>query len=172
MSSMLVNRIIHPILLSLLAIFIAVSLVGAATYELDATPNQYAGGYFNSWSLVYQDLVGDGLYRTTDPVISFTGFSYTGTIPSIDYSTPILAAPQNSMLSPFTSGNGCTIGGTYYPNDWDFTPSRNLPGLEGGVYAGVFNYTQTAVPLPPSALLLGSGLLGLAATRLIRLGRK
>jgi hypothetical protein len=57
--------------------------------------------------------------------------------------------------------------------NWYWSLGRPVP--EGMTYQTVIldtwsNYTQTLVPIPPTALLLGSGLLGLGAVRRFRKG--
>jgi hypothetical protein len=171
----LAKRIILLVMLTATATLLFVPLTQATTYEIVATVTESASVNpgLTSWSLIYEDMDNSGRFSLTDKVISFTGLTWTGPTPDITYSQPILGSPVASDDSPFSDGTGMvlTLGlnaGRYYPDNWNFTPSLMVTGSEGGVWAGYFTYTQTAVPLPPSALLLGSGLLGLAATGLRR----
>jgi hypothetical protein len=121
-------------------------------YKIDAVPTQVAIDHtgFSPWSLIYEDVNGDGKYTPhIDVTLSFSGTTYTMSTPNSVYSAPVLNSPvYDQYISPFTNGTGFTSSsGTYYPDNWQFTVRPTGPGQEGGVACEYFTYIQTPVSL-------------------------
>lgn len=113
--------------------------------------------YFSDFFILYLDVDSSGLFNPdVDQVVSFSGLDLTGGGPNAGHYDAISHSPSNSPESPFTDGTP-DITGLPAPW-WTFTrpdgPDMMVPGM-------TWTYTQSVVPLPPTALLLGSGLIPL-----------
>ena len=147
------------VLLACLASFIAVTAVWAEMiYSFTAT-SQY--DYVPSFSLLFNDTNMNGRFSLDELVpgtLSFTGDQSDGAYLAIiqvaavtgytDLSPSPLPHPDRPDLSWFTVEGQSDFG--WYPVRW--------------------TYEINPVPLPASAFLLGSGLLGLAGWRRFRKG--
>jgi len=146
-------------LVLMLVMFILPSFVSAdTTYLLTATT---PAGNLSGFSLSYADADHNQRF-TLDELVpdSFSGMTYiTGNPNYSGLWKEIAAVPvYDSVVSPYTNGPGYYGYETY----WYFT-SGPVSGYGLLAPSSTWSYNQTAVPLPPSVLLLGSGLLGLAA---------
>ena len=142
------------------AILISTTLIaapreaGATTWLLSA----WEIAELRVFTIEYEN--NSGLFVGNEPHV-FTDIRLPGTPPFTDITGP-LGVPISS-LTPYT--DGLNVYG------WEFVrPDGSMLALN----ADNFHYTRSGgeVPVPPSALLLGAGLLGLAvALRKKRLGR-
>jgi hypothetical protein len=109
-----------------------------------------------SFEFLYRDWDGDGMFSLDELVLGSFRLFRTATS-SGEWYGYIVGVPET--LVTHGSGDG----------DWAFD------GMPEGLYrpgAVNYSYVQTAVPIPPSALLLGAGLIPLAwARRKKRLGK-
>jgi hypothetical protein len=151
----------HRLIVSILLIsFLVLPIFGspttgsAALYTIVATS---VNPRVSDFTLTYNDTDNDTpvpLFgpQEGDTVVTFSGFEDTlvGHV-----SGPVNYAPVNSSMSPFTDGSGVFGFG---PNYWGFGPLEDVLVLP----ASSWTYTQAAVPIPASALLLSSGLIPLA----------
>jgi hypothetical protein len=157
--------------LTILACLWLVAPASATIYELTATAAWTP--VVQTFSLQYNDLNNNGRF-SLDELISGT---FSGTYVSISggpwtYASTILGVPLYSVAD----GRLLTDGPPYTPeawNDWTFVlPNGDGLGHPGPIVTGWsygdWTYGQTVVPLPPSALLFGSGFLGLAGWRRFR----
>lgn len=147
---------------SVLAILVfAAPLLADTTYELTATP---AGDDWTSFSLVWIDTVGNGLFDGSG-LQSFSGPTHIAPNPGVFVATSILVVPRfDPDLSPYTNGPATDLT----PQLWVFGGSGTgtlAASTAFGAGAGQWTYTRTVVPLPSSVFLLGSGLIGLAVAR-------
>jgi hypothetical protein len=175
---------------SLLAILSGPVPADATTYLFTATWNPGSEGT-NSWSsfsFQYNDNNPvDGKVSLTEINMStFTGVTKkdsSGTV--LFYSDTIYGVPVPPALQPdnvfpkdpviladqITVGSGTGSGGEMIPPQlcyaWNFAPGTHGSdiGMAGVLY---FTESQVVVPIPPTALLLGSGLLGLVGWRRFR----
>jgi hypothetical protein len=135
--------------------------VAATTYDFVATGKPgFAAGNF---SLQYVDADGDARFSLNELVPG--SFSGVWCQPGTQYAwfdTVVSLVPSHAY-SPYTDGSGGTI--------WEFDVSPWNGSYEWQVNAASWTYTQSpvsTVPIPPSAFLLGAGLLGLAGRRRLK----
>jgi len=162
---------------SLMALWFGLVILSSATpghattitYHLEATPYPAFSSLVSEFSLNWQeDTSGDGLFQLGELVPdSFRGVThFPGTGIEARY-TVIVAIPHQSSTSPYT-------GGDVSQEDWYF----GYPGSnDWGVTPGAWSYSRSVipdsvVPLPPSAYLLGAGLIWLAVARRRKQGGK
>ena len=137
------------------------------TYRIDATPTIIGqGGGWGGFSLAYIDQDDDGRFSVKDDqLLSFSGVSLTG-YPLFSVLTG--AAGYNDTLYTDEIGTGSNPG----YRSWTF---ENSDGSASGA-AFCWDYqqstVQSAVPLPPTAFLLGAGLMSLFWARRKRLLEK
>ncbi len=123
-------------------------------------------------------LIGGSLFKTLNtPVILPTGdysivswgysasdpdgnLGYGGLVPSTTTGNGLISFVGSARFSPQGTG------GVYPTGDNGFTSDSLDGGPDNRYYAGTFEYT--AVPLPPTLLLLGSGMAGLGLLRFRR----
>ncbi len=145
------------------------------TYQLAATPTADAVRWgFGTWSLQYSDSDFDTMFNTLELVPgSFSGV-WLGS-PIYDW-FPILKAAAGSLEEgAYADEDFHTPGVVPRGGSWAFL----IPdGMQASVSPSLWTYTReivpdpSAVPLPPSALLLGAGLIPLSwARRKKRLGQ-
>ncbi len=155
----------YVLLFSFLAIGIGAAPVQATpiTYEFTATPVDPST--FSSFTLQYVDVDGDGLLNQSEVVSgTFSGVQvlkaiFTPGVSGWANYPNLLAVPCYGSLMALGPG-GETFGGYY----WYFggvTEGYMFCGTENGG----FTYSETPVPVPPSVLLLGVGLMPLAWAR-------
>jgi hypothetical protein len=128
----------------------------ATTYTLTAAD----AGAGLSFTVVYEDLTGDGLYNPApgnDNTLDFYGF---GGPPG---AVVIVNSPVNSLTSPLTNGIGAQAFSPPLPDYWEFYYDG---AGNAAVPASMWTYSQVqAAPVPPTVILLGTALLGLAVAR-------
>lgn len=162
------RRFTVPLFFVLLFSFLAIVTVAAparafTTYDFIAHGVVGSGLGGVGFSLKYIDQDGDGLFSLDELVAgSFSGF----TPPGLPHYVTILAVPVTSDVSPLTDGGALPPRTAGY--GWDFF--IEAPSLEPGSHEDwppptYWTYTESAVPIPPSALLLGAGLIPLAWAR-------
>jgi hypothetical protein len=153
------------VLCSFLAILTAVPAQAVTTYQLIATPTELAanlngdGMGFGGFSVLYVDQDNDGRFNV-DEMVSFSGLtvgSYATDNTPVYTTYTILLGAAGYKDTPYTdeySLDGSRSWGQFKTAD-----------LQSAMTAGATNWTyqQSAVPLPPSVFLLGTGLLGLGA---------
>ncbi len=157
----------------------SLSLAGAARadiMQLVATPTAFNTAFFGGtgFTIVWDDTIVNGLLDPGEP-LTMTGIAFVGGTlyqgSGEVLGEPVLTIPVfEAGLSPFTNGTG-TINGS---PEWVFTeimadPLFSWPEGPHYFWAGYWTYDRSAVPLPPSVCLLGSGLVGLGLFRLRRL---
>jgi hypothetical protein len=152
------------ILFVCLLLMMAVAPVYATTYNFVANSAYFGYGEF---SLQYTDKDNDGLF-SLDELINFSGvYLYAGSVWGWTTFTQLTRVPiYDSIKSPLTDGD---YDGGYNGPIWLFTVPDS-PAYAAVTAISWTPYTQTAVPLPPTALLLGTGILGLVGWRRIRKG--
>jgi hypothetical protein len=183
MSQTVGTLIRHLVLGSFFAILIMAVPAQAVTYQLIATPTDAArdlngpGMGFGGFSLVYVDQDNDARFEVSE-LLSFSGLtvgSYASDNTPVYTTYPILLGAAGYQDTPYTDEYS-----VYEPHDsrsWgEFRTADNQLAMT----AGAFNWTYQQeivpqgnnVPLPPSVLLLGSGLISLAwARRKKRMGK-
>jgi hypothetical protein len=143
--------------LALLISFMVLPIVGSPTsgsagmYTIFATSVDTS---YSDFTLTYNDIDNDTpvpLFgpQEGDTVVYFSGVDAGGIL----YTTVVRAPSFHDPGSLFTDGDGGPV--------WEFSPQDPNAGPIAPFYSH-WTYTQTAVPLPPAALLLGSGLIPLA----------
>jgi hypothetical protein len=162
------GKISSLVLASLLAILVMVSSAQAVTYRLDAISNQVGqnNGLSSFW-VVYDDADNSGRLKASEQ-IQFSGMSATSydeitqRYVTIVYNLLIGAAGIEDTLYTDELGEGAN------PNSrsWAFAKDTEW-GLTAGAFCWDYSQAevQSAVPLPPSALLLATGLIPLAWVR-------
>jgi hypothetical protein len=127
------------------------------TYDLIAKTTN--AGLATTFTIRYDD-TGDGKFELGE-FVSWTGVTVSGMMLTAIHYVPVTGSSLLGGPADPNPGNASTWGFGYLDD----------PGW-GTTYWSVndWTYTQTPVPIPPSALLLGSGLLGLAGWRKFRKG--
>lgn len=142
-----------------LFVFVTPGPVTAVTYELAAQP---AGDpNVSPFTITYSDDDNSGLFNPApghDTVINFSGV----TVYNVPYQL-VIASPDNPAA--YSDGTG-SFGLVVDSNRWLFSSSIYPSWPPRSYRFDGWTYTQnSAAPLPPSAILLGTGLLGLALAR-------
>jgi hypothetical protein len=152
MQGYLLNKAARMVMLLIMALFILAAPVQAAvTYDFTAT------SIVTSWedfSLRYTDLDGDAHFSLDELVAgSFSGWFWSG--PSITFDR-IENVPVTSPGSSLTDGDSLdwVFWSSGRQDKWAFYPESYWTTAQ-----------STAAPIPPSALLLGGGLITLLWAR-------
>jgi len=174
----------------LLMVFLTIPTLPAAAvdiYQISATSLNNdrsfypaSGAIWYNFTLTYKDIDNSKQFSLgSDELISFSGVVATYPNGALHftqdtYYPTLIEVPQyNAATSPYTAGTG---GDDY----WGFADGYHIPigtaytvlNPTTAIPASGFSYVQTRVggevPIPPSVLLLGSGLLGLAGWRRFR----
>jgi hypothetical protein len=152
MQGYLLNKAARMVMLLILALFILAAPVQAdVTYDFTATIKEPA--YRTSFFLQYTDRDGDTHFSLDELVSgSFTGWTSYGPGHFFDI---IRHVPGTSPDTPLTDGD---------TTDWIFWSSGS--SYVQPIHPNYWTYSQsTAAPIPPSALLLGGGLITLLWAR-------
>jgi hypothetical protein len=150
------------LLVTCLSIFPNPKFVKAAMYEITATSVYWQA---SSWWLIYSDVEPDGRFNQQYELVgsAFSGVDLYCGSGRWDHFTKIGYLPSE-WVYPFAGGFGA-YGATFW---------TETGGWWGTDYVEVYwtfttqPYTADNVPLPPSVLLLGAGLIGLAGWRRFR----
>lgn len=171
MSRVIKFQVPHLLLWFLLAI-LAIAAPAQAdlmTYQLTAKPNATGtGGGWGGFSLIYVDLDKDYRFSVADDqLLSFSGVSLTG-YPLLNVLTG--AAGFKDTLYTDEIGTGTDTG----YRSWTFATSDEQWAASGASFCWDYQQSplQSAVPLPPSAFLLATGLIPFAWARRKKQGRK
>lgn len=148
------SRFSYLVAIVLLGAFLAIPAVApaaiavATTYSLEAASS--APQEWTDFSVIWGDSNQDGLFQIEE--MEPGGFSGVTYLPLAVFYDQIEAVPVRSDQSPYTGGTAMlwwmagSMGGMEAdPSTWSYSRS-----------------TISATPLPASALLLGSGLVGLS----------
>ena len=145
-------------LLSILAVLTGAGPAHATTYDFYAF--SLYSGMISDFSLPYRDENGDERFSMTSDVLiagTYSGYYWYGIFHDRAEFVSVLVSVPGTAYVPLTDGSGATWVGD---------------GAKGRYFTDYkfWSYSQTPVPLPPTVLLFGSGLLGLAGWRRFRKG--
>jgi hypothetical protein len=150
------------LLCSVLAIGIVAAPAKATIYDFTATAVPEFSPQTSGFTLQYNDTDNDGLFDLGE-LISFSGITFT-----IGTYTNITAIPYHeNVYGPLTDGAATANHQWGADRYWYFEiPTLSTISLLGsGLTYKQDEQQASTVPLPPTAILLGSGLVGLAGWR-------
>jgi hypothetical protein len=133
----------------------------------DPDPDSVSSGYAGAAYATNNSILGPGSVMAVGPVTGLFGKIDDvsgGGVASISGSAPAFPWETN----PYVLAGGGLVNGALAGNPFDY--SINMAWLVGDIAPGAsveidWNYTFGVVPVPPSLILLGSGLLGLVGLR-------
>ena len=131
-------------------------------------------------NLIGQDLLAFGFDVIPSPLFSFQSFSFAPGFS--DVSDPALLSTVRGLAFPGIPDDVVSLGTLWFKALSDGTGDVQISGLYDGLFSGLFysidgfdinSSTRTSiapagntpVPIPPTAFLLGSGLVGLVGLR-------
>jgi hypothetical protein len=140
-------------------IYVCPQTASATSFRLTATAKPGTTG--SDFFILYTDVDNDGLFglEDGDVVDVFSGVSINIGFPFQVNATTVLASPvHDAGVSPLTDGAGLGFNGTDFVPIWVFGD----PDFATVPLASDWTYTQSLVPIPSAAYLLGAGLIPLA----------
>jgi hypothetical protein len=151
-------------ILSVLAILTVPSAAQAYTiYDFSATPTKQTGPHVVfEFTLQYEDMNKDGRFSLSELIPgSFSGFTYVYVYDPVPWEIDrIYQVPKyQATVSPLTDG------WPSYPPDWMFVRTFDNSLKFFRLPPALWTYSQAAVPIPPTAVMLGTGLIWLVWTR-------